>query len=79
MGECYSGGCHRFSDMNWKMREGRKEGRKEGRLEKEGQKGKKGHDIKRGQVPQQNKKFPQNITNYYHFNITLNLMTLLRM
>jgi hypothetical protein len=30
MGECYSGGCHRFSDMNWKMREGRKEGRKEG-------------------------------------------------
>ena len=27
MGECYSGGCHRFSDMNWKMREGRKVGR----------------------------------------------------
>jgi hypothetical protein len=26
MGECYSGGCHRFSDMNWKMREGTKEG-----------------------------------------------------
>jgi hypothetical protein len=25
MGECYSGGCYRFSDMNWKMREGRKE------------------------------------------------------
>jgi hypothetical protein len=31
MGECYSGGCHRFSDMNFKIREGRKEGRKVGR------------------------------------------------
>jgi len=45
-------------------------------LEQEGQ---KGHDTKGGHVPQQNKKFPQNITNYYHFNIMLNLMTLLRM
>jgi len=43
MGECYSGGCHRFSDMNWKMREGRKEGWKRKVTKAKTQRGPKCH------------------------------------